>query len=317
MAIVLELVNRSGHVLEHRSFDKTELSIGRAYDNDFIIHDPHSDPYHLRIVAVEGEGFQCEDLQSLNGTEWENAAGKKHPLSSSQYLQSGELLCFGKSLIRVKSSTHSVPSAIPLSIWELASQYLTRWWLLLLLILSVLGLGTLNEYFNQPQAEKYREHFLASLYALFAVAIYSGIWALIGRNLKHDGRFFVHVSLSLGFVCVLLLFSLSEPLLLFNTGITRQESFVGIVFLAAIIFITILASLHYATFLKGLACLLVAAIVPAGFILSVTVNKIKEPEFRNRPPYNTVLVSPFWQWRDGQEVETFLKESAKAYRQTD
>jgi phosphoserine phosphatase RsbU/P len=48
-------------------FDKEVLSIGRSARNDLVIEDPSLSRSHARL-EVRGEGFQLEDLGSLNGT---------------------------------------------------------------------------------------------------------------------------------------------------------------------------------------------------------------------------------------------------------
>lgn len=65
----IEVLNRSHHVLARFRHTDLPIRIGRAYDNDVILDDPHIAPHHAQIEATEN-GLQVRDLGSQNGIEY-------------------------------------------------------------------------------------------------------------------------------------------------------------------------------------------------------------------------------------------------------
>ena len=45
----IELIARDGGVALRQRIDAEEARIGRAFDNDLVVDDPHVAPHHLRV----------------------------------------------------------------------------------------------------------------------------------------------------------------------------------------------------------------------------------------------------------------------------
>ena len=59
-AIWIEVLSRLHHDVAARyRFSDVPITIGRAYDNDVVVDDPHVAAHHLRITR--GENGQCEN----------------------------------------------------------------------------------------------------------------------------------------------------------------------------------------------------------------------------------------------------------------
>jgi len=54
----------------------------------------------------------------------------------------------------------------------------------------------------------------------------------------------------------------------------------------------------------------VSLLLPALVFLGTIISELNRPDFRGRPPYNMVMVSPSWQWLGSDTVNEFLEESA-------
>jgi len=63
----IEVLSRNGEVAARERIDTQEARIGRAFDNDVVIDDPHVAPHHLRIIRGEDGELVAEDLGTLNG----------------------------------------------------------------------------------------------------------------------------------------------------------------------------------------------------------------------------------------------------------
>ncbi len=66
-AIWIEVLSRHGDVGSRQRFTSTPITIGRAYDNDVVLDDPHVAAHHLRIVRSDAGVLTAEDLGSRNG----------------------------------------------------------------------------------------------------------------------------------------------------------------------------------------------------------------------------------------------------------
>ncbi len=51
---VIELLGRSGLLLQRLPYHGNTIKIGRAYDNDIIVSDPYVCPHHLVIQEHDG-----------------------------------------------------------------------------------------------------------------------------------------------------------------------------------------------------------------------------------------------------------------------
>ena len=70
------------------------LSVGRAFDNDIILEDEYVSAHHLRLTRGE-EGWEVEDLDSLNGVSRGGGA------ASNGVIRSGEELGVGHTTLRI------------------------------------------------------------------------------------------------------------------------------------------------------------------------------------------------------------------------
>ncbi|MGH8034521.1 MAG: FHA domain-containing protein, partial [Lysobacterales bacterium] len=64
---VIEVLNRSGQVVQRLAWNGRKLSIGRAYDNDVIVDDRYVCPHHLELAQDSGR-LLARDLGSINGS---------------------------------------------------------------------------------------------------------------------------------------------------------------------------------------------------------------------------------------------------------
>ena len=68
---------------------KATLSIGRTPDNDVVIDNPAVSGHHARIL-VDGDHFQVEDMNSLNGTFVNSQRIRKSPLKDGDEILVGK-----------------------------------------------------------------------------------------------------------------------------------------------------------------------------------------------------------------------------------
>ena len=75
MAVIIEVLGWGGRRRQYYQVDADQVSIGRGYDNDIVLPDPHISANHLRLDASE-DGWTITDLDSMNGLQVLKNRGK-------------------------------------------------------------------------------------------------------------------------------------------------------------------------------------------------------------------------------------------------
>lgn len=312
--MIIEKVSNSGVVLEHFQFASGAIKIGRAYDNDLILHDVHVDASHLKLsYDEEREGFWFEDLGTVNGTQVIRSKENKHRKVPANFICSGDTLCLGKTWLKVRSRVQDVPGAVKISRWDKLLSLSGRVWFVSLQCLLLVGMETLNQFYNDPRKDKLGSKFLESIDLLFIVIAYAVIWAFVARVQKAEPRLWVHASLIAWCLLVIAFFDLAQDVILFNFQLADYAAYINLVVNCLVIFAIVWASLYLATELKKLLRFLLAMLVPFGLVLGMVVNIIQRPEFRPFADYDSRVVPPAWQWREGVTREQFIHATAVLY----
>src|SRR5438874_270949 len=63
----IEILARSGDVLQRHRVDALPIRIGRGYDNDFIVDDDYAAPHHAVVDADASGQLVLRDLATRNG----------------------------------------------------------------------------------------------------------------------------------------------------------------------------------------------------------------------------------------------------------
>lgn len=324
MAIIVERINRSGQVLQTEVHDKPEITLGRGFDCDIILSDPHVDRYHARIeMNPETGAFRCLDQNSRNGV-WllhngplAGALRKKNRIRRSPFY-SGQTFALGRTLLRIYASDHQVAPAEPMSRWEEIGHSLSHWWLSLFLTLVLMGLLVWDGFLNDPRADSLPEHGLQALYLVLGAVLFAGVWAGIGRSSRHDGKFALQLNIAL---FGLVLFSVAEsllPFLVFNLNMWSMSAWLSALFPAVILFLVLYFALIYSTHLGMVARMAVATSIPAvALVIPLLVESAKKVDFDSVPNYNRALVSPKWQYRQPVSLDQFLEDAGGLHNKDD
>lgn len=316
MAIVIELVSRSGSVVSIKSFNQDEVVIGRGFDSQVILHDPHVDPQHLKLSRDPVTGaLKCQDLNTLNGT-WFAQTNKKgaihkrgRKVSGDTRFYSGQTLQLGKSYIRVYDTHHHVSETLPLSQWEETSHKLDHWWLWSVLTLCLVVLQVWDSYLSQPLAAKLSQNFLKACYPLLGAFVYAGIFAFLGRNYKHDPKLGSHFSIAVAVILALSLTDFVSPYFSAWLSIQDLSGVFGEVIWMATIFGGCYLSLALATPLKKTARVVAACVIPVTLMISLLIGILSQPQFKRYAEYDRNLIEPAWQSHSTVDVKTFVNQT--------
>ena len=199
----IEVLSRHGDVASRDRIERDEARIGRAFDNDVVVDDPHVAPHHLRIYRGEDGELVAEDVGTLNGLYPEHGAKRvtRLPLAKEPGIR------IGRTILRVHDALHPVEAERLLT----PPRAHARWAAglgaaVLLLLLLVQWLSNTG----QPSANLV---LLPILGVATAIAVWASLWATQSRIFFGQARFALHLRIALTAVLVLVIWDqLAETL---------------------------------------------------------------------------------------------------------
>lgn len=322
MGIVVELVGRNGTVLSSQTFQSNTVKVGRAYDCDLILTDTHVDAEHLSICLDSNtQRLSCEDLSSLNGSwlvdpsKFQGLNKNKRMLRQVKAIFSGQALLLGKTYLRVYSSAHKVESTHPLSVWEDIGHFLGSYWLVAAMASLVVVLNVWNGYLNAPQTKKIFEYILSGLLPIILVICYAFFWAVIGKSIKHDGKFFTHACVGLFALLGLSLIQLFLPPIVYAFGLGGLESYMHKLLVVAVGYGCLSVTLIFASNLKRWPRNICASFIPLIFLIPFALDFLTRSDFQGRPGYDRSLARPVWSLRKAVDSSEFIGFAQNVYQE--
>jgi pSer/pThr/pTyr-binding forkhead associated (FHA) protein len=179
----IEILNRSGDVKERHRLVSLPIRIGRAYDNDVILDDPHSATYHAQILANDQGKLVVHDLGSKNGLVCRNQ--RHHEIA----LDGNCVFRLGHSNLRLRTADFQVAA-------ELADDTNHNWegWPPALLGLFLVALFILGRRWLFNNEENNPITYLMTLGTALGIAVlWAGAWAFINRMLDGHHRLGRHL----------------------------------------------------------------------------------------------------------------------------
>ena len=187
MGFIVELTARSGRVMERYRFDRPNATIGRAFDNDIIVHDPYVDARHLRITN-DLNGLAVENLSEEGYTiiDHKDATEPRVPIASGVRIE------IGKTHLRVFSTAHRVAPVLKFERVDRLFTTLTRPSIVAVLTLAYLLLDYGNTYLSSFRETTFAADAVAIVTPLMPAILWAAFWALISRISRGEPRFFHH-----------------------------------------------------------------------------------------------------------------------------
>lgn len=221
----------------------------------------------------------------------------------------------GRTIIRVFAADHPVVAPLPFSQWEEVGHRLSHWSVWLTAVLAMVLLQSLDAFLNNPTQKNVLQYILPSGYQLLGALAYGGIWAFIGRILRHEGKFATHFSVALLILLVSSALNWVMPVIIYNLKLWWVRDAIETFLSAALVFVAGLMALMYATHLKIVTRVFVALLAPTAMVLTLIISAITRSEFHSSPSYETALVAPVWQWRAAIDEATFINKTQELFNQ--
>jgi hypothetical protein len=183
--IWVEILTRHREIAARFRIQGSEAHIGRGYDNDVIIDDPHVAAQHLRVFRDETGQLVAEDLGSLNGMFIDSGRSRQARI----VVDGGRPIRIGQTWLRFRETSHAVePERLVPS--ERRSARVVLAILLGLLIPAIEALEIWLTQTSEPRASTYLRPLLMILAGLIG---WVGFWALLSRIFSGRSRFLDHL----------------------------------------------------------------------------------------------------------------------------
>lgn len=203
LAFVEEL-GRHGDVVRRHPLRRLPARIGRGYEADVVIDDPHIAAQHLEIRPTTDGGLEAVDLGSLNGTLRRGNAARIGTIR----IHGDEVLRIGHTQLRIRLPGHVVAAELPLPrrTWSRhpAPSFMAMG--------AFAALSVWNGYVTTLDTDT-SNIFSVPLMATLAVLVWATVWSAVCRSMQGSGRFWAHAIVAfLGGTAILLLDTMTEYL---------------------------------------------------------------------------------------------------------
>lgn len=311
MDVIIEIISRSRRVIERYHYTGSSVSIGRAYDNDLIISDPHISPHHAIIRDLGEAGWQIDDLNSKNGI----LTRKHQRIHAREAIKSGEELILGKTHLRIFDRLHKVPDALSMNPVEKVIQPLSRTSNAIVFILIALAVFGLDSYLDLFVDFEFRHIFTDTMGMTLIATGWALVWALIGRIMRHDARFLLQLVVTLAYLLCEVIFSNALDLLAFNSSSGSGAFALGtighFILFSLLLWLNLYVAINQTDRKRLLMSFGISSSVVALVLLYYFLNV---PEFSGFPQYVNYLKPPALQWLHPVNTETFLRDAEVIFK---
>ena len=178
----LEILNRNDDVLVRHALLSLPVRIGRSYDNDIILDDPHVAPQHA-LIDVNEHGVLVRDLGSRNGIVHQNQRHAELALNGERIFR------LGHSRLRVRPSNFAVPDEVPDLTNHNFEGALPAMLGLLLIAVCVLA----RRWVDNTEENGAIPYLMTLGSSLGIGVLWAGFWAFINRLLDNQNRIGRHL----------------------------------------------------------------------------------------------------------------------------
>jgi hypothetical protein len=313
MEIIFEVVNRAGRTLERHRAEGDQLSIGRAFDNALILSDETVSPHHALLETNADGVVMLRNLNSLNGVRTDRHERIDEPTE----LRSGGEYSFGRARVRIYSAAHAVSKTVRIGGLDWLVNSLGNRPVLAIVVSLVAGVAFTEQWLNTYSVIRWQQMGIGVFGVMTVGVVIAMLWAIVGRIVKHEGRFKTQLALVLLYILAQSVIYFGYELLLFNTLNTTISTAFSLLLSFLLLSSLFWLCLHIATNQDSAQRWKFAAAISSVFLcLSIYPEILKQVEFSISPQYIKAVKPPALRFTDGNTLEGFLVKSSALFGQT-
>ena len=312
--IIIEEITRNHKLLHRHRLNQNNITIGRNYQNDIILTDPHICPQHLSL-SYSQDDWRINDNNSINGTSLENSESKKQD-GHQKILNDGDVIILGKSQLRILFKNHSVEDTIAFSPFESLIDLIRHPAAVFTSIALFILIAANISYLNQPTETNISQLFVSAFSMSLLFALWPAGVALASHLTKHDPRILAQLGISFTFFILMWLSDLLEEIIAFNSA---SNSILGLIIalvpigLAFCLFwLNSYIGFHVSTKRRIVVAFSITTLLFGG---SYLLQYSKKPEFSPHPQYNAIIMAPSYLIAPSNSVDNFVEQSNALFEQ--
>jgi hypothetical protein len=312
VAVIVEVLGWGGKRRQYFKIDADQITIGRGYDNDIVLSDPHISANHLRLNAC-GDGWAITDLESLNGLQV-----IKNPSTDESIFSSGAEIKLGRTKLRLVAEGYPLEDTKMLHRLERDTSKLNRLSVWLPLMVVVFTTQLMSVYASTLAQWEWKNAIPVIVSAQLAIFVGAIFWSLLGRLIRHEAHFLGQYSLIL--LAWLLFIGCSWLLsaLGYNFSSALFGDMVQQLASMGILLLLLSANLALATNLSTRARWSSSAVFVGVVMIIGSAGQMKSwGEFSPFPQYSSTLEPPALLVVKGQTSEEFLADIDPLFQQAD
>lgn len=307
--VILEFIKDYSHRRDYQVFNHLVIRIGRGYDNDCIVTDPYASEHHC-VIRVHEQGFALEDLASANGT----VINGKHRVEGQMALHSGDEITIGRTRLRFVMSHHKVEPALPLGSPSAFFSEINRpakAWLIVFAALLLCELVEHQESYKNMTVQKFTS---IGIGMILIVLVWAGLWAFIGRLIRHKSSFNAQLSWTALFFLVMTLFYPLADHLGYITNSAVVEMVTGSVIFGIFLALLVAGHLTMATFVSRRNQVIASSVISVVILtFGIVTYYASKSEFDPQPDYYSTLLPPYAKLAPSMSPEEFVGKSQRIF----
>lgn len=309
MEIIIEEISKGHKLIGRHKFSQSSLTVGRGYQNDIIISDPHVCAEHLNF-SYDGEQWYVSDADTINGSFIEGSKSVvKHHL-----VNSGDVISLGKSQIRVFFPDHPIEESATFSPFEnlidIARHPVT---LACSITLFALITGFLF-YLNHGKEVTFTQLFVPAISMTLMFALWPAAISVISHLTKHDARITSQLGICFIFFNLMWVSDVIERFVHFNVSsqwpLMWLVSAIPISLAFCLFWFNCSIGFHTTERRRILVSACLTLLLFGGTYL---IELSRKPEFSARPKYDSTLMMPVFNVTASSSVDEFVEDSQKLF----
>ena len=179
----VEELGRNGDVVRRHVLQKLPARIGRGYEVDVMVDDPHIAAQHLEVRVAEDGELEAVDLGSLNGT---HRLGEAARISATR-IHGDDVFRIGQSQLRIRLPGQLVPAELPLPqrTWDRQPRVFAA---AAAVVIGLVAWGGFVTTFDTDPSNILSAPFPLAIWLL----VWAGIWSLVCRTMHGRWNYVAH-----------------------------------------------------------------------------------------------------------------------------
>lgn len=313
MEVIIEQLSRSHKLISRHKFDDNEvINVGRGYTNDIIVAEPHVCAEHLRLT-FDGYNWHVLDRGSINGSFIE-ATDEQF---TDHIIQSGDIICIGKCLIRLILPDHPVAETVRFSPFERLVDFARQPLIMTLNLLLFLAIAAWTFYLNKPTEVNWQHIAAPALGMTLGFTAWPILVSLVSQFTKNEARILYQVGISFVFFNLMWFSEILESIVNFNSSahwsIAQVVTLIPIALAFCLFWLNCYIGFHMKPVRRIVAATCLTTLLFGGTYL---VQLSKKPEFSPLPSYDATLMVPALLFAPSTDVDSFVNDTKALFEQT-